>query len=144
MRGSCPYASSHHVAFNTIPSSTALHAGLLANARLQCIIFLTLDMYQMTEVRPHAEVVRFVWIAQTDFHFDWLQDAATGDDYWTLAEAFIAAKQAGNVDTISTSDLTRSLMMAFDVVRNCGRISFLSGLLPYIGAKILNWPLIHC
>jgi hypothetical protein len=34
---------------------------------------------------------------EEDFRADWLRGANTGNDYWVLAEAFIAAKREGKV-----------------------------------------------
>jgi hypothetical protein len=33
-----------------------------------------------------------------DFRVDWLRGVHSGEDYWALADAFIAAKRAGRVE----------------------------------------------
>ncbi|KAF7365194.1 hypothetical protein MVEN_00391000 [Mycena venus] len=88
-----------HVAFNPIPKITRLFDALQANARLQCIVLLSPPSFSAIpdEVLLHLDV-RYVCIRQTDFNLDWLRGASTGEDYWTLADTFIAAKRAGRVD----------------------------------------------
>jgi hypothetical protein len=82
-----------HVAFNPIGGIAALHASVRTNMRLRCIVFFTL-----AKTHPDSDDARFLCIQQTNFRVDWLRGAATGEDYWMLADAFIAAKQAGKVD----------------------------------------------
>ncbi|KAJ7724418.1 hypothetical protein B0H16DRAFT_1698730 [Mycena metata] len=41
---------------------------------------------------------RFVSIRQTDWKRDWLSGADTGEDFWALADKFLAARRAGKVD----------------------------------------------
>jgi hypothetical protein len=63
------------------------------NMRLRCIVFFTLS-----ETHLDSDDTRVLGIHQTNFRVDWLRGAATGEDYWALADAFIAAKHAGKVD----------------------------------------------
>jgi hypothetical protein len=87
-----------HVAFNLNLQSWALHAGLPADLRLQCIVFLVPDLYELDDSNPLLADSRFVCIHQAlDYDFDWLSGAVTGDDYWMLADAFLATRRAGTV-----------------------------------------------
>ncbi|KAJ6589695.1 hypothetical protein B0H19DRAFT_1104528 [Mycena capillaripes] len=89
-----------HVAFNAVwgdvAAMQALHARIRTDACLRCIVFFRSDVVLMGG--PDFEDIRCMCIVQSNFRADWLRGAATGDDYWALAEAFIAAKQAGKVD----------------------------------------------
>ncbi|KAF7345799.1 hypothetical protein MVEN_01600800 [Mycena venus] len=94
-----------HIAFNTIPKRpelgglSVLHARLRADIRLQCILFLSPDVRDaMRARRVLSGDDRIVCIDQDAYRLDWIHGARTGEDYWTLAEAFIAAKRAGKVD----------------------------------------------
>ncbi|KAJ7602004.1 hypothetical protein DFH06DRAFT_1399769 [Mycena polygramma] len=79
-----------HVGFYpVIPTAAALHALVRANIRLQCIVFLCDE-----KVEPESEDDRFVGIAPTDFKSNWVRSVTGGNDYWVLAERFIAAKRA--------------------------------------------------
>jgi hypothetical protein len=82
-----------HVAFNPIAGVGALHASVRTNMQLRCIVFFTL-----AETHPDSDDARVLCIRQTNFRVDWLRGAATGQDYWALADAFIAAKHAEKVD----------------------------------------------
>ncbi|KAJ7909979.1 hypothetical protein B0H13DRAFT_618153 [Mycena leptocephala] len=82
-----------HVAFNSVTDVAALHASVRTNMRLRCIVFFTLS-----ETHLDSDDTRVLGIHQTNFRVDWLRGAATGEDYWALADAFIAAKHAGKVD----------------------------------------------
>ncbi|KAJ6550165.1 hypothetical protein B0H19DRAFT_186779 [Mycena capillaripes] len=69
--------------------------------QLQCIVCLSPYAYldnadEMEGVRPLSTDDRFVYIGRTDM--GWPRGVQTGEDYWELAEAFIAAKRAGKVD----------------------------------------------
>ncbi|KAJ6585899.1 hypothetical protein B0H19DRAFT_1250656 [Mycena capillaripes] len=85
-----------HIAFNTNSGIAALHSRTHANARLRCIVFLR-PSHLGEESIPFSDT-RLVCIRQTNFRADWLSGATTGVDYWALADAFIAAKQAGKID----------------------------------------------
>ncbi|KAJ7825503.1 hypothetical protein B0H14DRAFT_3726671 [Mycena olivaceomarginata] len=76
----------------------ALHTGLSADLRLQCIVFLAPELYELGDSSPLLAESRFVCIHQAlDYNFGWLSGAVTGDDYWALADAFLAARRAGTV-----------------------------------------------
>jgi hypothetical protein len=61
--------------------------------QLLCIVFFT-----FAETYPDSDDARVVCIRQTNFRADWIRGAATGEEYWALANAFIAAKHAEKVD----------------------------------------------
>ncbi|KAJ7895030.1 hypothetical protein B0H13DRAFT_1885754 [Mycena leptocephala] len=82
-----------HVAFNPTGGVGALHASVRTNMQLLCIVFFT-----FAETYPDSDDARVVCIRQTNFRADWIRGAATGEDYWALADAFIAAKHAEKVD----------------------------------------------
>ncbi|KAF7369641.1 hypothetical protein MVEN_00295100 [Mycena venus] len=86
-----------HIAFNISSGIASLHARIQPNTQLRCIVFLQTTQ-PLAETSPVSDDVRFLCIRQTNFRVDWLRGATTGVDYWTLADAFIAAKQAGRVD----------------------------------------------
>jgi hypothetical protein len=72
----------------------------LRNAHLQrlvCIIFLCSSDDERKNHWPASDDLRFVTIAQENFWVDWQRGLLTGKDYWTLAEAFIAAKRAEQI-----------------------------------------------
>jgi hypothetical protein len=72
----------------------------LRNAHLQrlvCIIFLCSSDDERKNHWPASDDLRFVTIAQENFWVDWQRGILTGKDYWTLAEAFIAAKRAEQI-----------------------------------------------
>jgi hypothetical protein len=87
--------------FACIPSSAiaAFHARIRTHARLQCIVFFMAGRWAAET--PVSDDARLVCIDQSNFRVDWLRGEATGQDYWALAEAFIAAKYAGRVDGAS-------------------------------------------
>ncbi|KAJ7171322.1 hypothetical protein C8R46DRAFT_1088170 [Mycena filopes] len=85
-----------HVAFNGVwlcgvmrPLFQA-HGG--AAARLRCFVFLSTG-----EPLHGPRFPLFVHVAQTDFVGHWLRGVHKGEDYWSLAEEFIAAKRARRV-----------------------------------------------
>ncbi|KAK7026386.1 hypothetical protein R3P38DRAFT_2949538 [Favolaschia claudopus] len=47
---------------------------------------------------PRSADDRFVVLRQIRWFEDWLRGAIIGEDYWALADRFIAAKRAGKVD----------------------------------------------
>ncbi|KAJ7896523.1 hypothetical protein B0H13DRAFT_1885138 [Mycena leptocephala] len=88
-----------HVAFNTRLFDNVSHTGLHADARLKCIAFLSARRHALKETSPLLHDSRFVWIQQdSDYRLDWLRGAVTGEDYWAIADAFIAARRLGEVD----------------------------------------------
>ncbi|KAF7363010.1 hypothetical protein MVEN_00652700 [Mycena venus] len=89
-----------HVALNLQFDDSRWHAALCTDTRLQCIVFLSSWSYTVDEgsVIPLREDERFVCIEQQlDYREDWLRGAVTGQDYWALADDFIAARRKGKV-----------------------------------------------
>jgi hypothetical protein len=89
------------ISFNSISLYSITPTEMQANTRLQCIVVLFMDKFQDDEMdllQPLSQDVRFVCIEQQDRRLDWLRGAHGGEDYWTRAEEFIAAKDAGRVD----------------------------------------------
>ncbi|KAJ6555991.1 hypothetical protein B0H19DRAFT_1151712 [Mycena capillaripes] len=101
-----------HIAFNSIAHHHGLQAALQANVDLQCILFLISAGYQEEEIQDTDKIVadsRFVCLDQeTSSRSDWLRGADSGEDFWALANEFIAARRQGKVDrawyTISDTD----------------------------------------
>ncbi|KAF7365935.1 hypothetical protein MVEN_00468800 [Mycena venus] len=95
-----------HIAFNSTSITDLTPTLTRENTQIKCIVYLfgidedDDDDFDMEHFRPLAEDTRFVCIQQSDWRLDWLRGAAAtmGDDYWTLAEVFIAAKVAGKID----------------------------------------------
>ncbi|KAJ6552879.1 hypothetical protein B0H19DRAFT_1155124 [Mycena capillaripes] len=90
-----------HLAFRQITWIDALHLQL-RNAplqRLMCIIFLCSSDGEKKSSWPSSADQRFVTIGQENFWIDWQRGILAGKDYWTLAEAFIAAKRAREIRT---------------------------------------------
>ncbi|KAJ7158156.1 hypothetical protein C8R46DRAFT_410651 [Mycena filopes] len=83
-----------HIAFNGPWLCTVMEPLFQAHGeRLRCFVFLS-DLVLM----DGSHIPQFVHIHQTDFLGDWLRGIHTGEDYWDLAERFIAGKRAGRVD----------------------------------------------
>ncbi|KAJ7868503.1 hypothetical protein B0H13DRAFT_2558641 [Mycena leptocephala] len=100
-----------HISFYSAPfENTVFYAALHADTRLHCFVFFeskTVHLEYIDEAGPLLGDDRLVCMEQEeDFRANWLHGAHTGYDYWTLAEAFIAAKRAGKVDreTLAISD----------------------------------------
>ncbi|KAF8172992.1 hypothetical protein K438DRAFT_1850965, partial [Mycena galopus ATCC 62051] len=94
-----PSPGSHltHLALNVCPESRLAHAVLCGNAQLRCIVFLTVTT--LHEGSPLLDDSRFVCIDENvSYYLDWLKGAVTGNDYWALADAFIAARPEGRTD----------------------------------------------
>ncbi|KAJ6543054.1 hypothetical protein B0H19DRAFT_1172669 [Mycena capillaripes] len=88
-----------HISFNTLSFQTISPSMMRANTQLHCIVLLwRLEDSTMMSLRPHSEDARFVCIDQNNWREDWLRGAHTGEDYWALADAFIAAKHQGKVE----------------------------------------------
>ncbi|KAJ6489992.1 hypothetical protein C8R45DRAFT_1096958 [Mycena sanguinolenta] len=86
-----------HIALNPHLPSRLSHAELLANAQLQCIVFLSTDI--SLDTSPLLDDARFVCINESvEYLVNWLQGAISGDDYWSVADAFLAARRAGEID----------------------------------------------
>jgi hypothetical protein len=88
-----------HVAFNFAPLHEIFYTTLRADMRLLCIVFLSLDTDEVNNTNPLAGDFRFVCIDQrTAYRVDWLRGADTNDDYWALADSFIAARRMAKVE----------------------------------------------
>ncbi|KAJ7339058.1 hypothetical protein DFH08DRAFT_876067 [Mycena albidolilacea] len=92
-----------HIALNPNLDRMVSHAALAADTRLQCIAFLWSSPYALGDTSPLLNDARFVCIQQSmehhlDYRTDWLRGAVGGDDYWALADTFIAARRAGKVE----------------------------------------------
>ncbi|KAJ7680101.1 hypothetical protein B0H14DRAFT_3679427 [Mycena olivaceomarginata] len=92
-----------HIAFDSVPHDLSLQTALRAKKDLRCILLLAPAAYlyqRLQNVYPLLrEDIRFLCLHQDkDFREDWLQGAATGETYWVVAEAFIAARRDGKVD----------------------------------------------
>ncbi|KAJ7164242.1 hypothetical protein C8R46DRAFT_1099063 [Mycena filopes] len=84
-----------HLALRMNPSQFVLDQ-LRADARLQCIVFI---IRLPADAALFADDVRFVQVVyDIDYRLEWVRGADTGDDYWKVADAFIAAKLAGKID----------------------------------------------
>ncbi|KAF7350263.1 hypothetical protein MVEN_01330100 [Mycena venus] len=91
-----------HVAFHTAPKDPAFYTALHANERLQCIVF-RLNFAAASDVgntQGFADDIRFVCVRGGfgDSRNAWLVGAHSGDDFWALADTFIAARRAKKVD----------------------------------------------
>ncbi|KAJ6459045.1 hypothetical protein C8R45DRAFT_1031331 [Mycena sanguinolenta] len=85
-----------HIALNSDPDSRLTHAALCDNVQLQCIVFLSTPVPLNG---PLLDDSRFVCVDETVVYYvDWLYGAVSGDDYWALADAFLAARRAGKTD----------------------------------------------
>ncbi|KAF7358431.1 hypothetical protein MVEN_00893600 [Mycena venus] len=91
-----------HFAINSISHHLPLQTALRTNTTLQCILFLVSVGYQEEEMRSTdliSDDDRFVCLDQTiDYRLVWLRGVTTGDDFWALADGFIAARRAGKVE----------------------------------------------
>ncbi|KAJ7856790.1 hypothetical protein B0H13DRAFT_2576324 [Mycena leptocephala] len=91
-----------HISFNSLSfENPVFYAALRADTRLHCFVFFDSENNHL-EYIDKAELLlgddRLVCMEQEeDFRADWLRGAHTGNDYWVLAEAFIAAKREGKV-----------------------------------------------
>ncbi|KAJ7134149.1 hypothetical protein C8R46DRAFT_1139702 [Mycena filopes] len=88
-----------HVAFNSAPRDNEFYEALCADARLQCVVFLSPSASEQVNItRATADDARFVCVKEDmDFRLNWVQGVDIGDDYWAHAEVFIAARRAGRV-----------------------------------------------
>ncbi|KAJ7909800.1 hypothetical protein B0H13DRAFT_1877408 [Mycena leptocephala] len=65
----------------------------------RCIVFLTTTPVTMGVESPLLADDRFVAVEQRgDYRADWVRGVHTGDDYWAVADAVVAARRAGKVD----------------------------------------------
>ncbi|KAF7368016.1 hypothetical protein MSAN_00867400 [Mycena sanguinolenta] len=86
-----------HIALNSPMDKLLLHAGLCANAQLQCIIIFSSEA--SLNRSPLLGDSRFVCIDDgASYYADWLRGAVFGKDYWSFADDFLAARRAGAID----------------------------------------------
>jgi hypothetical protein len=91
------------VALNMILNDIVSHTDLRDGTRLECIVFL-LSLADKMDTSPLFGDVRFVFIRQKDdYRLYWLRGATTGNDCWAHADAFIAARRAGNISVVRSS-----------------------------------------
>ncbi|KAJ6495169.1 hypothetical protein C8R45DRAFT_164100 [Mycena sanguinolenta] len=87
-----------HIALNSTVDKLLPHAGLRANAQLQCIIIFSSSVAHLTDT-PLLDDSRFVCIDDgASYYADWLRGAVSGKDYWSIADNFLAARQAGTIE----------------------------------------------
>ncbi|KAF7367202.1 hypothetical protein MSAN_00980500 [Mycena sanguinolenta] len=96
----CPNLSSMpcltHMALNMYLDTLLSHAALCANTQLRCIVFLS--TMAPSDGSPLLDDSRFVCIQEeVRYYTDWLNGAVFGEDYWSLADAFLAARHAGTI-----------------------------------------------
>ncbi|KAJ6505180.1 hypothetical protein C8R45DRAFT_1209027 [Mycena sanguinolenta] len=85
-----------HLALNHLQYSLS-HAALCGHTQLQCIVFWS--PWRSLNGSPLRDDSRFVCIdGELDYSGDWLNGAVFGQDYWALADAFIAARRAGTIN----------------------------------------------
>ncbi|KAJ7164272.1 hypothetical protein C8R46DRAFT_1099161 [Mycena filopes] len=61
---------------------------------------LALGMHPTADAALFTDDIRFVQVIyDIDYRLEWVRGADTGDDYWKVANAFIAAKRAGKIDS---------------------------------------------
>ncbi|KAJ7662813.1 hypothetical protein DFH06DRAFT_358135 [Mycena polygramma] len=90
-----------HVAFNWTLHRRVSQPELCADKRLLCVAFLSTQQNGTPpdDGSPLANDPRFVFLVQTtNYAADWLHGALNGDDYWALADTFIARRRAGKID----------------------------------------------
>ncbi|KAJ6505114.1 hypothetical protein C8R45DRAFT_894504 [Mycena sanguinolenta] len=86
-----------HLALNPNLQHFLPHAALCGHTQLQCIVFLS--PRRSLDGSPLCDDSRFVCIDEDmDYYEDWLNGAVFGEDYWALADTFLAARRAGTVD----------------------------------------------
>ncbi|KAJ7346253.1 hypothetical protein DFH08DRAFT_212194 [Mycena albidolilacea] len=104
-----------HLSFDAVLRDWSLQTALLATSNIQCILLLA-SAEELSQGIHHLDSFlrddqRFLCLdQQTDWREDRLRGVATGEDYWTLADAFIAARREGRVDrsrcTLTDTDLS--------------------------------------
>ncbi|KAF7368013.1 hypothetical protein MSAN_00867100 [Mycena sanguinolenta] len=86
-----------HLSLNPPLDSRLSHAALCANMHLQCIVFLSSGI--SLDGSPLIDDDRFVCIDEVlPYELDWLHGALFGEDYWSVANAFLAARRAGTIE----------------------------------------------
>ena len=90
-----------HIALNMSVDTLLSHAALCAITQLQCIVFLSTDEASL-DGSPLLDDSRFVYIKEgLLYDTDWLNSAIFGEDYWSFAHAFLAARRTGTIDRMS-------------------------------------------
>ncbi|KAJ7158157.1 hypothetical protein C8R46DRAFT_1292255 [Mycena filopes] len=95
-----------HIAFDLPVLGRFMEPLFETHARLCCFVLFYEMRDELLAGPRRPEVVHIP--ERFDFKADWFRGVQTGEDHWTLAEEFIAAKRAGRVDssiyTISAGD----------------------------------------
>ncbi|KAJ6505248.1 hypothetical protein C8R45DRAFT_1181366 [Mycena sanguinolenta] len=86
-----------HIALNMYLDTLLSHAALHDIVQLQCIVFLsTAAPWDDSPLRDDG---RFVCIEdELGYYIDRLNGAVFGQDYWSFADAFLAARRAGTIN----------------------------------------------
>jgi hypothetical protein len=92
-----------HIAFDSVLHDQPVEAALLATKNLRCILLFVNADYALQLLRNLDPLLlqdeRFLCLGQEkDWREEWLQGAATGENYWVVADAFLAARRNGKVD----------------------------------------------
>ncbi|KAJ7156392.1 hypothetical protein C8R46DRAFT_430966 [Mycena filopes] len=89
-----------HVAFEWVLGTAFPHTALSANMQLECIIYLDMTAYRRDYLFGSIKHdSRFVHMElRTDDRRHWLRAVYMGEDFWTVANEFIAARRAGTAD----------------------------------------------
>ncbi|KAF8167067.1 hypothetical protein K438DRAFT_1774805 [Mycena galopus ATCC 62051] len=74
---------------------SVFHGRIRTIVSLQCIVYF---IFRRLVESPEPHDARMVCLERADARADWLWGAATGENYWAFADAFIAAKRAGTVE----------------------------------------------
>ncbi|KAK6977990.1 hypothetical protein R3P38DRAFT_3120369 [Favolaschia claudopus] len=86
-----------HVAFLVTYGIPDLHACVRVNSRLACILFRTPISHPLP-IQPFVPDDRMVCATHDHLELRWFRSAIYGEDYWAIADVFIAAKRAGKID----------------------------------------------
>ncbi|KAJ6465373.1 hypothetical protein C8R45DRAFT_495004 [Mycena sanguinolenta] len=87
-----------HIGLNMYLDTLLSHAALCGITQLQCIVFLSTDKASLDD-SPLLDDSRFVCIDEgLPYDTDWLNGAVFGEDYWSFADAFLAARKAGTIN----------------------------------------------
>jgi hypothetical protein len=87
-----------HLALNSYLDTLLSHSALCANTQLQCIVFLSTGDASLDDSSLRDDS-RFVCIDEgLPYYTDCLNGAVFGEDYWSFADAFLAARRAGRID----------------------------------------------
>ncbi|KAF7367988.1 hypothetical protein MSAN_00864500 [Mycena sanguinolenta] len=106
-----------HIALNLRLHSALSHVALCANTQLRCIVFLS-PRAPLGE-SPLIHDNRFVCIEEdVPYYDDWLNGAVFGEDYWALADAFLAARRAGTINRSQYRIVNQGNLEFVEPVRN--------------------------